>query len=227
MIEGLLAALNPAADARSAARRGSDLLDAGRVGRAARAHATSSELLLGYLGEVSAAAARSNSICAADDRGRAASCRRSMQIANLVPQYAELADLSGGDARLEPGGRRERCAGPTSARRSARPPRPYVESIAFQDVYRDPERLGPGKKSLLFTLTLRSPEGTLTSDEADQVRDRDRRRHRESTAPSCGPETPQPFRLAHRYRVGRTGVSAQRRIKTPACTSDTRSDRPS
>ena len=32
------------------------------------------------------------------------------------------------------------------------------------------ERLGAGKKSLLFTLTLRSREGTLTNDEADQIR---------------------------------------------------------
>ena len=46
---------------------------------------------------------------------------------------------------------------------------PHIESIDFQDVYRDPKRLGPGKKSLLFTLVLRSPTGTLTGDEADQA----------------------------------------------------------
>ena len=46
------------------------------------------------------------------------------------------------------------------------------KSLEFQDVYRDAERLGAGKKSLLFTLTLRSPDGTLTNDEADQIRSR-------------------------------------------------------
>jgi phenylalanyl-tRNA synthetase beta chain len=48
--------------------------------------------------------------------------------------------------------------------------RPFAESIAFQDVYRDEARLGKDKKSLLFTLTLRSREGTLTGEEADRVR---------------------------------------------------------
>ena len=49
---------------------------------------------------------------------------------------------------------------------------PFAEPIEFQDVYRDRERLGAGKKSLLFTLTLRSRDGTLTGDEADRLRDR-------------------------------------------------------
>lgn len=44
-----------------------------------------------------------------------------------------------------------------------------VESIAFQETYRDSDRLGDGKKSLLWSITLRSPEGTLTGDEADSV----------------------------------------------------------
>ncbi len=47
---------------------------------------------------------------------------------------------------------------------------PHGESIGFQDVYRDTKRLGPGKKSLLFTLTLRWNEGTLTGEQADQIR---------------------------------------------------------
>ena len=49
---------------------------------------------------------------------------------------------------------------------------PFAEAVAFQDVYRDRERLGAGKKSLLFTLALRSRDGTLTGDEADQIRAR-------------------------------------------------------
>ncbi|MEX2172591.1 MAG: phenylalanine--tRNA ligase subunit beta [Pirellulales bacterium] len=47
-----------------------------------------------------------------------------------------------------------------------------LEQIAFQEVWRDPERLGKGKKSLLFSIVLRSATGTLTSEEADAVRDR-------------------------------------------------------
>lgn len=44
-----------------------------------------------------------------------------------------------------------------------------LESLAFQEEYRDAERLGKGKKSLLWSVTLRSSEGTLTSEQADEV----------------------------------------------------------
>ncbi|QDU90530.1 Phenylalanine--tRNA ligase beta subunit [Pirellulimonas nuda] len=48
-----------------------------------------------------------------------------------------------------------------------------VEAVTFQDdSYRDPQQLGPGKKSVLFSVVLRKPDGTLTSEEADGVRDR-------------------------------------------------------
>jgi phenylalanyl-tRNA synthetase beta chain len=42
-----------------------------------------------------------------------------------------------------------------------------VEQVSFVDVYRDEARLGPGKKSLVLSVVLRSPNGTLTSDQAD------------------------------------------------------------
>lgn len=45
------------------------------------------------------------------------------------------------------------------------------ESLDYQDTYRDAERLGPGKKSLLMTLTLRSKSSTLTNQQADEIRD--------------------------------------------------------
>ncbi len=45
------------------------------------------------------------------------------------------------------------------------------EELRYLDTYRDPQRLGEGKKSLLFSVVLRSKEGTLTSQEADAVRD--------------------------------------------------------
>lgn len=47
----------------------------------------------------------------------------------------------------------------------------YFESLDYRDTYRDPERLGPGKKSLLMTLTLRWKQGTLTNLKADEIRD--------------------------------------------------------
>jgi phenylalanyl-tRNA synthetase beta chain len=47
-----------------------------------------------------------------------------------------------------------------------------VEALDFQEEYRDRERLGPGKKSLLFSLTLRSHRDTLTNEAADQLRDK-------------------------------------------------------
>ncbi|MCE5268317.1 MAG: phenylalanine--tRNA ligase subunit beta, partial [Planctomycetaceae bacterium] len=39
---------------------------------------------------------------------------------------------------------------------------PCFESLDYRDTYRDPQRLGPGRKSLLFTITFRGTEGTLT-----------------------------------------------------------------
>jgi phenylalanyl-tRNA synthetase beta chain len=46
-----------------------------------------------------------------------------------------------------------------------------LEQVTYLDTYRDPERLGKGKKSLLFSLVLRGRESTLTSAEADRVGD--------------------------------------------------------
>ena len=48
---------------------------------------------------------------------------------------------------------------------------PLLETLQFQEVYRDPKKDGEGKKRLLFSITLRSTERTLTNEEADEVRD--------------------------------------------------------
>jgi phenylalanyl-tRNA synthetase beta chain len=48
---------------------------------------------------------------------------------------------------------------------------PLLETLQFQEVYRDKKKDGADKKRLLFSVTLRSPERTLTSEEADQTRD--------------------------------------------------------
>ena len=46
-----------------------------------------------------------------------------------------------------------------------------LESLEYRDTYRDAERLGAAKKSLLFTVAWRSADGTLTSEQADELRD--------------------------------------------------------
>lgn len=48
---------------------------------------------------------------------------------------------------------------------------PWLESLQYRQTYRDTQRLGQGKKSLLMTLAFRCPERTLTNPEADQLRD--------------------------------------------------------
>ena len=49
---------------------------------------------------------------------------------------------------------------------------PCFESLEYRDTYRDPQRLGEDKKSLLLSVVLRSSETTLTGGQADEVRDR-------------------------------------------------------
>jgi phenylalanyl-tRNA synthetase beta chain len=48
---------------------------------------------------------------------------------------------------------------------------PDLERLAYLDTYRDPQKDGPGKKRLLFSLTLRAKDRTLTGQEADAIRD--------------------------------------------------------
>ncbi|MBI1248893.1 phenylalanine--tRNA ligase subunit beta [bacterium] len=42
-----------------------------------------------------------------------------------------------------------------------------IEEINFQEIFRDPKADGPGKKRVLFTVTLRAYDRTLTGEEAD------------------------------------------------------------
>jgi len=48
----------------------------------------------------------------------------------------------------------------------------HLERVVYKDTYRDPKRVGEGKKSVLFSITLRSRTGTLTSLEAEGIRHR-------------------------------------------------------
>ncbi|MEC8336577.1 MAG: phenylalanine--tRNA ligase subunit beta [Planctomycetota bacterium] len=45
----------------------------------------------------------------------------------------------------------------------------HLESIEHLETYRDQERLGEGRKSLVLKVVLRKADGTLTGDEAEQV----------------------------------------------------------
>jgi phenylalanyl-tRNA synthetase beta chain len=44
-----------------------------------------------------------------------------------------------------------------------------LEGVVYQETYRDAKRLGPSKKSLVFGISLRSHQGTLTREQADEV----------------------------------------------------------
>ncbi|HTN74953.1 MAG TPA: hypothetical protein VL096_06890 [Pirellulaceae bacterium] len=48
---------------------------------------------------------------------------------------------------------------------------PLLETLRYQETYRDPQKDGANKKRLLFSLSLRSAERTLTGEEADKVRE--------------------------------------------------------
>jgi phenylalanyl-tRNA synthetase beta chain len=48
----------------------------------------------------------------------------------------------------------------------------YFEQLTYLDTYRDAERLGPGKKSLLMNLALRWSQGTMTGEQADELREK-------------------------------------------------------
>jgi phenylalanyl-tRNA synthetase beta chain len=48
---------------------------------------------------------------------------------------------------------------------------PLLESAQFQEIYRDTQKDGAGQKRVLFSITLRSADRTLTNEEADAVRD--------------------------------------------------------
>jgi phenylalanyl-tRNA synthetase beta chain len=167
VIEGMVGALNPAASIHVKATR-HDLLDAHRSAEL-WISVDGQDQLLGFLGAVSAAGLERFEL---RSPSTVAELKFSTlkQIANLVPQCGEIPTYPAVTRDLnlvvdEP----VRWSDVEKTVRAAAGPQ--CESIALQDVYRDAKRLGPGKKSLLFTLTLRSSEGTLTGEAADKIRE--------------------------------------------------------
>ena len=134
----------------------------------------SSELTLNgevvaYVGEVSEAGRKQFDLRAAST---VAEVRLGPLIAaaELVPQYRELVAYPAvsRDLNLVVDEAVRWADLAATARQAAGP---LLESLTYQDTYRDPQRLGPGKKSLLLSISLRSSEGTLTNEEADRVRE--------------------------------------------------------
>ncbi len=169
ILEGVLAALDPRAVLEVSSTR-HDLLDAARAAELQVQLPGESPRLLGYLGEVSQSA-----LDKFDLKGRTTVAELKLStlidLAQLIPRYSQppVFPAVSRDLNLVVD-EAVRWADVAATVRAAA--EPMIESLKFQDVYRDEQRLGAGKKSLLLTLALRSSEGTLTGDAADAIRDR-------------------------------------------------------
>ncbi|MHB9047512.1 MAG: phenylalanine--tRNA ligase subunit beta, partial [Pirellulales bacterium] len=126
--------------------------------------------VFGYLGEVSAAGLkrfelRAPATVAEVKLGVLAG------IAKLIPPYVELPPYPSvaRDLNLVVD---ETVRWADLARTVAATGSESLESLRYKDTYRDPERLGPGKKSLLFSMDFRARKSTLTNEEVDAIRDR-------------------------------------------------------
>jgi phenylalanyl-tRNA synthetase beta chain len=126
--------------------------------------------LLGYAGHLSAEAVKQSDLrgtCIVAELRLAPLINR----AELVPQYSPLPAFPAVSRDLnlvvDETVRWAQIAATVRAQGGAE-----LEAVEFRDTYRDAERLGTGKKSLLFSIVLRGASGTLTSQQADAVRDR-------------------------------------------------------
>jgi phenylalanyl-tRNA synthetase beta chain len=164
VVEGLVTALNPACVVEVHETKQS-LLDTDR----------SCELrvngkLLGFLGEVTPAALKTFKL-----RSPTTVAELSLEalgaIANLNPQHAaqSVFPAMSRDLNLIVDESLRWAELANTVRESGGK---LLEHVTYQDVYRDTQRDGAGKKRLLFSITLRSAETTLTNEQADEIRDR-------------------------------------------------------
>jgi phenylalanyl-tRNA synthetase beta chain len=169
VLEMLIAALNPAA-ALEARQTRQPLLDGQRSAELWVKTDGAGERLLGYLGQVN-----DQGLATFDLRLPATVAELRLAtldaIAELIPKFEPLPiyPAVSRDLNLVVD---EAVLWADLARTVRAAASPHVESVTYQDTYRDPERLGPGKKSILLTLTLRSSDGTLTNEQADGIRAR-------------------------------------------------------
>ncbi len=127
------------------------------------------EETLGYLGELSAAGKKQFSL-----RGASSFAEIDLgllrKFAKLVPQHALLSKFPpmARDLNLIVDEAIRWSDLATTVKTSAGP---LLETLSYQETYRDANKDGANKKRLLFSFSLRSPERTLTGEEADAVRD--------------------------------------------------------
>ncbi len=169
VVEGLLTALNPRAELLVRPTRQA-LLDEQRSAELRVRVGDGEPRPLGFLGELSAAGSKQF-----DLRAPSTACELNfatlVDIAELVPQYRQppVYPAVSRDLNLVVD---ESVLWDEVAQTVRAAAAPHAESVEFQDVYRDAERLGPGKKSLLLSLILRSPDATLTGQQADEITSR-------------------------------------------------------
>jgi phenylalanyl-tRNA synthetase beta chain len=126
--------------------------------------------LLGYLGKVAPAAAKNFGLRATSVVAelRAATL---VDHANLIPQHRPLSPFPAVDRDLnfevEESVRWSQMAATVSAAAGDN-----LETVKYLETYRDEQRLGKGKKSLVLKIVLRGADGTLTGEEADETRGR-------------------------------------------------------
>jgi phenylalanyl-tRNA synthetase beta chain len=163
VVEEILARLNPAASLEVADFK-HDLFQSGRAVQLGVGGKR-----IGYLGEVSPATLKKFEL--RDPTTVAEIQIDSLQtLVNLVPQAVELSAYPAVTRDLNlVVDERVRWADLAATVRGAAGSE--LENIEYRDTYRDPNRLGPGKKSQLLTIALRRKDGTLTNSEADHVRD--------------------------------------------------------
>jgi len=163
-IEALVAALNPAIRL-DAAEADIPLLDPG-----ASCRLMLDGRMLGYVGQLDAEGVKQF-----DLRGPTTVAEVSLaplvECAELVPRYAPLPPypLVTRDLNLVVAESVPWAQIAATVRQNGGE---TLESLDYRDTYRDAQRLGKDKKSLLLTIGLRSKEGTLTSQQADEIRDR-------------------------------------------------------
>lgn len=140
-------------------------------------HSRSAKLMLngevlGFCGEVAAAGLKTFEL-----RNRATVAELNLQqlqkIAELIPQHQPLSTFPTIDRDINLVVE-EKVSWSDIANTASSAAGEWLESLKFQETYRnaaDPQ-LGGEKKSVVFTFTLRKADGSLTSDQADQVRDK-------------------------------------------------------
>jgi phenylalanyl-tRNA synthetase beta chain len=124
--------------------------------------------LIGYLGEVSEAGQKRfelrGSTTVAELKVSAL-----LSVAGLVPKYAPLPALPATtrDVNLLVDDRVRWADLAATVRQSGGP---LLDEMNYLETYRS-KQLGAGKKKLLMSLAFRKPDGTLTNEEADRLRD--------------------------------------------------------